>query len=253
LSKRPVIEINDLCKIYRTKTDLIEAVQDITFDIKEESFVSIIGPSGCGKSTLLKIIGGVIPATKGSVKVEGGSIRESQAKIGMVFQSPVLLKWRTIINNVLLPIEILKYPIEEYREKAENLLELVGLKGFEDKYPHELSGGMQQRASISRALIFDPKLLLMDEPFGALDALTRDILNQELLRIWRAEKQTILFVTHNIPEAVYLSDTVIVLTPRPARIAETFEIDLPRPRNIEMQAEREFGETVIDIREKLFH
>jgi NitT/TauT family transport system ATP-binding protein len=253
MKKNSVIEVDDVSKIYRTKDDSITAIEDISFSLNEEEFVSIIGPSGCGKSTLLKIISGVLPKSKGSVLVEGTVVEESKARVGMVFQKPVLLNWRTIINNVLLPIEILRYDLDQYRQKATDLLELVGLQGFEDKYPHELSGGMQQRASISRALIFDPKLLLMDEPFGALDALTREGLNQELLRIWRDQKQTILFVTHNIAEAVYLSDRVMVMSPRPGKINDVFEIDLPRPRKIEMQASSEFGQYVIDIRNTLYN
>lgn len=246
-----IVEVDDVSKTYLTKSGPTLAIENVSFDVTEEEFVSIIGPSGCGKSTLMKIVGGVMPPSKGVIKIDDVPIEKSKATIGIVFQKPTLLNWRKVIDNVLLPIEILKLPTEEYRSKALDLLKLVKLGGFEEKYPHELSGGMQQRASISRALIFDPKLILMDEPFGALDALTRDVLNQELLRIWSEKKQTILFITHNISEAVYLSDRVLIMSPRPGKISNIFNIDLPRPRTLEMQASKEFGRYVVDIRNNL--
>lgn len=251
MNQKVIVEVDGISKTYLTKSGSTCALDNISFNVYEDEFVSIIGPSGCGKSTLMKIIGGVLPSSKGKIRIDGEEIENTKAKIGIVFQKPILLNWRKIIDNVLLPIEILKLPVEEYRQKALDLLKLVKIEGFEDKYPHELSGGMQQRASISRALIFDPKLLLMDEPFGALDALTREVLNQELLRVWSEKKQTIIFITHNIAEAVYLSDRVIVMSPRPGKIANIYEIDIPRPRTLEMQASKEFGKYVIDIRKDL--
>jgi len=251
MNQKVIVEVDGISKTYLTKSGSTCALDNISFNVYEDEFVSIIGPSGCGKSTLMKIIGGVLPSSKGKIRIDGEEIENTKAKIGIVFQKPILLNWRKIIDNVLLPIEILKLPVEDYRQKALDLLKLVKIEGFEDKYPHELSGGMQQRASISRALIFDPKLLLMDEPFGALDALTREVLNQELLRVWSEKKQTIIFITHNIAEAVYLSDRVIVMSPRPGKIANIYEIDIPRPRTLEMQASKEFGKYVIDIRKDL--
>lgn len=199
------VQLDHVSKVYIGKKSSTEALKDITFEVYNESFTVIVGQSGCGKSTLLKIIAGLIPKTDGTVIVNDNEVTGPQPNIGMVFQSPVLLKWRKVIDNVLLPIEILRLDRKEFEKKAYELIELVGLKGFEVKYPNELSGGMQQRVSICRALIHDPPLLLMDEPFGALDALTRDELNLELLRIWSETKKTILFVTHSIPESVFIS------------------------------------------------
>lgn len=224
------IQLNNVAKIFYTKGGKVEALRDVNMEIGENQFVSIVGPSGCGKTTILKIIAGLTEPTTGEVYVRGQKVVNIIQNVGMVFQSPVLLKWRTVLKNIMLPIEIKKLSEKEYLEKAHNLIELTGLKGFEDKYPNELSGGMQQRVSICRALITDPDILLMDEPFGALDALTREQLNRELINIWQYKKKTVVFVTHSVNEAVYLSDKIFVMSPRPGTVIEEINVDLPRPR-----------------------
>jgi len=204
--------------------------------------VSLVGPSGCGKSTLLKILAGLHPHDGGTVTMGSAEVPFDPARdIGMVFQQPLLLKWRTVIDNVLLPAEILGLPEKASRDRARDLLALVGLAGAEDKRPYELSGGMQQRAAIARSLIHDPKLVLMDEPFGALDALTREKMNLELLRIWKQSGKTILFVTHGISEAVFLGSRVVVFTAGPARMADNFTIELPYPRTLDIKTHEAFG------------
>jgi len=239
----PFIHLSGVKKVYRTRGTEFLAVSQATFDVESGELVSLLGPSGCGKTTLLKILAGLHPYDSGTVKI-GNSAQpfDPSRDIGMVFQQPLLLKWRRIIDNVLLPAEILGLPMEQSRKRAYDLLGLVGLKGHEDKYPYELSGGMQQRAAIARALIHDPKLILMDEPFGALDALTREKMNIELLRIWQQAKKTIVFVTHGITEAVFLGTRVIVLTAGPARMADHFSVDLPHPRTLDMKTSEQFGE-----------
>jgi NitT/TauT family transport system ATP-binding protein len=218
------------------------AVSDATFDVMPGELVALVGPSGCGKSTLLKVLAGLHPHDGGEVRIGSASHPFDPARdIGMVFQAPLLLKWRRILDNVLLPAEILGLPMGEARERGRALIDMVGLAGYEDKYPYELSGGMQQRAAIARALVHDPKLVLMDEPFGALDALTREKMNLELLRIWKASGKTIVFVTHGISEAVFLGTRVVVLTSGPARMADNIEIDLPRPRTLDMKTHEKFG------------
>ncbi len=227
------IDVAGLHKIYRPKrSEPTHALSDITFSVRRGEFVSIVGPSGCGKTTLLKILAGLIPRTEGTTSIAGRNVDRPLPEVGMVFQAATLLPWRTIIDNVMVPAEIQKLDRKKHRARAQELLELVGLTGFENKYPYELSGGMQQRAGICRALVHDPAVLLMDEPFGALDAMTREYMNVELLRIWRESQATIVLVTHSIPEAVFLSDRVIVMSPRPGRIAEIMEIDIPRPRSL---------------------
>jgi len=225
------ISLKNVSKIFKTKGGAVEALRDVNIDIGENEFVSIVGPSGCGKTTILKIIAGLIQPTTGEVYVRGEKVVNPIRNVGMVFQSPVLLRWRTVLKNIILPIEIKKLNEKYYLEKARYLIELTGLKGFEDKYPYELSGGMQQRVSICRALITDPDVLLMDEPFGALDALTRDQLNRELINIWQHQRKTVVFVTHSVNEAVYLSDKIYVMSPRPGTIIEEVKVDIPRPRN----------------------
>jgi NitT/TauT family transport system ATP-binding protein len=210
-----------------------------------------VGRSGCGKSTLLKITSGLLPATAGAVRVGGAPVKGPLTNIGFVFQAPVLLAWRRALDNVLLQIEARGMDVAAYRRRALDLLELTGLKGFENKYPNELSGGMQQRVSISRALIHDPPLLLMDEPFGALDAITRDEMNLELLHIWQEAKKTVLFITHSIAEAVFLGDRVVVMTPRPGKVDDILTIDLPRPRATAMRDDPRFIDYVKKIRERL--
>src|SRR5438445_3451571 len=218
------------------------ALSDARFDVIPGELVSLVGPSGCGKSTLLKVLAGLHPHDGGEVRIGSPSHPFDPSKdVGMGFQAPLLLKWRRILENVLLPAEILGLPMAQSKSRARDLLGLVGLAGNEDKYPYELSGGMQQRASIARALIHDPKLVLMDEPFGALDALTREKMNLELLRIWQESRKTIVFVTHGITEAVFLGTRVVVLSAGPARMADNFAIDLPHPRTLDMRTHEAFG------------
>ena len=237
------IRLSGVRKVYRTRGKEFLAVSEATFDVGAGELVALVGPSGCGKTTLLKILAGLHPAEGGEVTIGSAADPFDPARdVGMVFQAPLLLKWRRIVDNVLLPAEILGLPMAESRRRARDLLALVGLKGAEDKYPYELSGGMQQRAAIARALIHDPKLVLMDEPFGALDALTREKMNLELLRIWRESRKTIVFVTHGIAEAVFLGTRVVVLSAGPARMADNFAVDLPHPRTLDMRSRPAFGE-----------
>ena len=245
------IEYDGVRKIYNSSDDEVVALEEVSFHVAEGEFVTVVGRSGCGKSTLLKITSGLLPVTAGAVRVAGVPVRGPLTNIGVVFQAPVLLAWRKALDNVLLQIEARGLNVAAYRERALELLELTGLKGFEGKYPNELSGGMQQRVSISRALIHDPPLLLMDEPFGALDAITRDEMNLELLRIWQKAKKTLLFITHSIPEAVFLGDRVVVMTPRPGKVAEIIPIDLPRPRVTGVRDDPKFIGYVRKIRERL--
>ncbi|MEQ8699345.1 MAG: ABC transporter ATP-binding protein [Bauldia litoralis] len=237
--------------MFRSKDQDIVAIEDLSFSVRRGEFVSIIGPSGCGKSTLLRIILGVVPFTAGVAKIGEKVIEGPQVGAGMVFQSAALPPWRRVLDNVLLPIEVLGLPRADYVDKARELLAMVGLSDFETKYPRELSGGMQQRVSICRALIHEPDLLLMDEPFGALDALTREVMQAELLRIWQETGKTVLFVTHSIDEAVLLSDRVFVFSPRPGRIAEEIEIGLERPRDPDFRQRPEFQRYAHDLRESL--
>jgi NitT/TauT family transport system ATP-binding protein len=238
----PFIHLDRVRKTYRVDGKEVLAVSDVSFDVEAGEFISLVGPSGCGKSTLLKILSGLVRNDGGVVRIGGTEQRlDSGRDIGMVFQQPLLLKWRSVIDNVLLPAEILGLPQKEARERALNLLELVGLTGFEHSRPYELSGGMQQRVAIARALVHDPKLVLMDEPFGALDALTRERMNVELNRIWKQSAKTILFVTHSISEAVFLGTKVIVLTARPAQMAAHIAIELAEPRTLEAKTQEDFG------------
>ena len=239
---------------YRAESGPVEALRDITLEVGRGELVALVGPSGCGKSTLLRIIAGLRPATAGRVLVDRRPVTRPIAAVGMVFQAPVLLKWRPIVENVLLAAELSGLDPAAYRARAEELLVLVGLGGFDDKLPRELSGGMQQRAALCRALLLDPPLLLMDEPFGALDAMTRDELGLELLRVWgegSRTRKTVVFVTHSIPEAVFLADRVVVMTPRPGRVAETFPVGLPRPRTVETRASAELGSLVLRVHQTL--
>jgi NitT/TauT family transport system ATP-binding protein len=247
------IRLDRVGMVYQTASGPVEALRDISLDVAQGQFVSLVGPSGCGKSTLLRIIAGLRPATTGSVTVDRSPVTKPIPNVGMVFQAPVLLKWRTILDNVLLPAELTGLSTAGYRQRARDLLQLVGLGDFANKRPNELSGGMQQRASICRALLLDPPLLLMDEPFGALDAMTRDDMNLELLRIWGeglgagGQRKTIVFVTHSIPEAVILSDRVVVMSRRPGSITAALDIDLPRPRTVETRASPDLGRLSLEI------
>jgi NitT/TauT family transport system ATP-binding protein len=247
-----MIELDRVGMVYETGSGPVEALRDITLSVTAGEFISLVGPSGCGKSTMLRVLAGLRPATSGQIVVDGQVVTQPISKVGMVFQAAVLLKWRTVLENVLLPAELAGLKASRYRDRARDLLQLVGLGGFETKRPGELSGGMQQRVALCRALLLDPPLLLMDEPFGALDAMTRDDMNLELLRVWGeasegGQRKTVLFVTHSIPEAVFLSDRVVVMSPRPGRIAEIVEIDLPRPRTVETRATAEFGALSLSI------
>jgi NitT/TauT family transport system ATP-binding protein len=244
-----LVRIAGLEKIYRSKDGSdIRALADINLDIQSAELISIVGPSGCGKTTLLKILAGILDRSAGEVLMQGRPLRGPSRAIGVVFQTPVLLPWRTVLGNVMVPVEVQRRDRAEFETRARQLIATVGLSGFETKYPHELSGGMQQRVGICRALVHDPSFLLMDEPFGALDAMTREALNEELLRIWSASRKTILLVTHSIAEAVYLADRVVVMTPRPGRIVDIIFIDLPRPRTLAVQNTGEFGRFVARIR-----
>lgn len=244
----PLITVEQVGRTFTGGAKTVIALEGVSFAIREGNFVSIVGPSGCGKSTLLKIISGLLPSSSGKVTVAGARVTGPLENVGMVFQAPVLLKWRSVLGNILLPVEFAKLDLPSHVEKARALIKLVGLEGFEEMYPHELSGGMQQRASLCRALVTDPQLLLMDEPFGALDAMTRDELDMELLRIWDERKKTVLFVTHSIQEAVFLSDFVFVMSARPGRLLEEIAIELPRPRTLEMMSAANFGEYTLRIR-----
>jgi NitT/TauT family transport system ATP-binding protein len=238
----PFIHLAGIRKEYRDRERAFLAVSNATFDVAAGELIALVGPSGCGKTTLLKILAGLHRADEGDVRIGNAAVPFDPGRdVGMVFQAPLLLKWRRIVDNVLLPAEILGLPHDASRRRALELLELVGLGGFENAYPYELSGGMQQRAAIARALIHDPKLVLMDEPFGALDALTREKMNLELLRIWEQSGKTIVFVTHGIAEAVFVATRVIVLTSGPARMAGNIPIDLPRPRTLDMRTHEAFG------------
>jgi NitT/TauT family transport system ATP-binding protein len=246
-----LIAYREVRKVYNSGGDEVVALDKFSFDVADGEFVTVVGRSGCGKTTLLKLTCGLLPLTSGSVQVAGAPVRGPLTNVGIVFQAPVLLPWRKTLDNVLLQIEARKLDVDGYRKRALELLELTGLKGFEDRYPAELSGGMQQRVSISRALVHNPPLLLMDEPFGALDAITRDEMNLELLRIWSESKKTVLFITHSIPEAVFLGDRVIVMTARPGKVAEILNIDLPRPRATALRDDAKFIGYVKRIRERL--
>jgi NitT/TauT family transport system ATP-binding protein len=249
-----VIEVEGVGMTYATGAGPVEALQDIAFRVGRGELLALVGPSGCGKSTLLRIVAGLRAPSRGRVTVDGRPVAGPVPAVGMVFQAPVLLKWRTVLDNVLLPAELSGLDARRYRPRAEALLRLVGLGDFAARFPRELSGGMQQRASLCRALLLDPPLLLMDEPFGALDAMTRDEMNLELLRVWgegNADRKTIVFVTHSIPEAVFLADRVVVMTPRPGRIARLVDVPLPRPRTPATRAEPAFGPLTLTLHHAL--
>jgi NitT/TauT family transport system ATP-binding protein len=244
-----LISVAGLGKSYRTREGtVVNALDDASFHIADGEFVTVVGPSGCGKTTLLKILAGILSRSEGQITIRGEALSGPSRDVGVVLQQPVLLPWRTVLGNVMVPIEIQKRDKTFFEERARELLKLVRLDGFESKYPNELSGGMQQRVGICRALVHDPALLLMDEPFGALDAMTREHMNLELLRIWEESRKTIMLVTHSISEAVFLADRVIVMTPRPGRIAEILDIDLPRPRTLHISTSEKFGGYVGRIR-----
>ena len=250
--QRNLIEIDRATKIYATRDGEVESLKPISVTVREGEFVAIVGPSGCGKSTLLKMVGGLLPVTSGSIRIEEQPVTGPQTRVGVVFQNAVLLAWRNVLGNILLQADMRGLPKAKAREQAMQLIELTGLSGFESKYPWELSGGMQQRVSICRALLHDPPLLLMDEPFGALDAMTREKMNLELQRIWLGARKTVLLITHSIPEAVFLADRVLVMSERPGSITAQYQIDLPRPRSLEVMATPPFAEYTRLIRQHFF-
>jgi len=251
----PHILIENLTLQYRTKHSMVAALEDVSIDIPPRSFVCIVGPSGCGKTTLLKVLSGVLKATRGRALLDGIPIEDTDlsGKIGYIFQRPLLLPWRTALGNVLLTTEIARkdMPLKERIAEARRWLKLTGLDGFEDRLPHELSGGMQQRVSLSRAFAFRPPILMMDEPFAALDEITREAMQEELLRLWSVTESTVIFVTHSISEAVLLSERIIVLTARPGRVDEIIDVPFPRPRGEELRGNPRFTELVQHIRHKL--
>jgi NitT/TauT family transport system ATP-binding protein len=240
--------LENVSKTYRSRRGLVRALEAVSFSMKKDEFVSIIGPSGCGKSTLLMMVAGLVRPSSGKIEIHGERVRGVNQELGMVFQRDALLDWRTVLRNVMLQVEIRRLDRKVYRKRARELLELTGLEGFEDRYPYELSGGMRQRVAICRALVHSPGLLLMDEPFGALDALTRERMMVDLLRIHDRSGTTVLFVTHSIPESVFLSDRVIVMSRRPGQILEALDVPLPRPRTIAMMVDPAFTRSVAHLR-----
>ncbi|MGP6170005.1 ABC transporter ATP-binding protein [Microbacterium sp. A204] len=248
----PFIEVRDVSQVFRTTSrGEVAALKDIDLTIREGEFLSVLGPSGCGKSTLMRIVAGLVPPTSGEVLLQGKRVTKPGRDVGVVFQQAALFPWRTVKKNVLLSAEMLGLDSTQAEARAEELLEMVGLGHAKNLYPYELSGGMQQRASIARALLHDPALLLMDEPFGALDALTRETMGLELLRIWDQSRKTVIFITHDVDEALFLADRVLVMAARPGRINELIEVDLPRPRDLDMMSSPEFGETAKHLRHLL--
>ena len=237
----PVLVADEITVTFEGQQSSLEALEGVSLEVGAGEFLCIVGPSGCGKSTLLRVLGGLVRPTSGRVYLDGELLTAPRRQIGFVFQKANLMPWRTVLRNVTLPLEINGLKVEEATQPARELLKLVGLEGFEEAYPHELSGGMEQRVAIARALIHDPAILLLDEPFGALDALTREQMNLELLRIWGAKRKTVVMVTHSIQEAIFLADRILVMSSRPGRIEASFPVPLPRPRRLEMLYSDEFG------------
>ena len=250
-SSRPVVQTRALSKIFQIGAGTVTALRDINIAINAGEFVSFVGPSGCGKSTLLNIIAGLLGPSTGEVTLYGEPITEPSRKMGFMFQTPVLLPWRTVEKNVLLPAEVYGLNPNDVRDKARSVIEAVGLKDFIKAYPKQLSGGMQQRVALARVLTYEPEILLMDEPFGALDEFTREAMNLELMRITQPAGITCIFVTHNISEAVFLSDKVVVMTPRPGQVSGVVDVPLPRPREIRVMHEAAFADLIFDVRNLL--
>jgi NitT/TauT family transport system ATP-binding protein len=240
--------VDHATKYYKTNTGHVHALEDLSLQIEKGEFVAIVGPSGCGKSTLLWAMSGLHDLTSGEIVLNGVPVTGPRQELGMIFQDANLLPWRNLRQNINFPFEIKKLKVGPYEQRIQALIEEVGLSGFENKFPRELSGGMQQRASIVRCLSFDPEVILMDEPFGALDAFTRDEMNLLIQKLWTETGKTIIFVTHNVTEAIFLADRVVVLTPRPGRLAHIFDIDLPRPRTIDQTFSPPFIEEVLQIK-----
>lgn len=245
----PVLEARGLGQVYRSGQGDLPALENVSLQVRGGEFVAIVGPSGCGKSTLLRILGGLLLPTAGAVYLDGQPLSSPQRQVAYVFQNVNLLPWRTVLRNVLLPLEVAGTARAEALSRAENALALVGLHGYTDLYPRELSGGMAQRVAIARALVAEPELLLLDEPFGALDALSREQMNLELLRIWRARQVTAVMVTHDLQEAIFLADRVLVMSSRPGQIRAEVKVDLPRPRTLEVMYTEFFGALSRRVRE----
>jgi NitT/TauT family transport system ATP-binding protein len=244
----PYIVINELSAVFPNGNGGLRALQRVSFNVAPQQFVCVLGPSGSGKSTLLRILAGLLPATKGQVLIGGEPLSGPRRSIGFVFQKANLMPWRSVLENVLLPLELMRLPAEQAQQCAQEMVELVGLQGFENVLPRDLSGGMAQRVAIARALIHDPQVLLLDEPFGALDALTRERMAGELLNIWQKRRKTVVMVTHSISEALFLADRVLVLTQRPGQLRLDLEVDLPRPREERMRYTAEFGALARQLR-----
>lgn len=247
----PILVAEAIDKTYQSHDGELRALTDISLEVSSGEFVSLVGPSGCGKTTLLRVLGGLLKAENGIVRIDGQVLTQPRQEVGFVFQNPTLMPWRTVLKNVTLPLEVRGANGDAQKKRALQLLDLVGLLGFENSYPHELSGGMQQRVAIARALVYEPSILLMDEPFGSLDAITRNQMNLELLRIWRATRKTIVMVTHAIQEAVFLADRVLVMSARPGHIREAVAVDLPRPRHTDLFYSEEFAALHHRVREMI--
>ena len=242
------IQLSGVAKTYRTRSGDIPSLRPVDLAIRKGEVVAVVGPSGCGKSTLLKMVAGLLPPTAGQIVVNGHLVTRPHRDVGIVFQQSLLLPWRSVLRNVMMPVEVKRLPYAPHLARAHELLRMTGLQDFAQKYPSQLSGGMQQRAAICRALVHDPGILLMDEPFGALDALTRETMNLELQRIQSATGKTVLLITHSIPEAVFLADRVVVMTDRPGAVAATYDVGLPRPRSLDVMGDALFGQLTRQIR-----
>ncbi len=250
-AQAPAIAIAGVAQRFTTRSGTVEALTHIDLDVAATEFVSVVGPSGCGKSTLMRIVAGLVRPTAGSVAVDGVKVDRPAANVGIVFQRPILLPWRSVAENITLQLEMRGIAASGHAGRLDALLDLTGLTGFRKSLPHELSGGMQQRAALCRALIHDPAILLMDEPFGALDAMTREAMNLELQRVWLESRKSVLFITHSISEAIFLSDRVVVMSPRPGRIARIVKVDLPRPRDFTVIGHPSFVAAMTEVRQAL--
>ncbi len=249
--RTPILQVRNLRAVFQGVDGSLHALEDISFEVSRQQFLCVLGPSGSGKSTLLRMLGGLLRPTGGEVLFEGALHQQPSRQIGIVFQDPNLMPWRTVIENITLPLEVMGVPPAEAEDRARAFVDLVGLKGFADWFPRDLSGGMAQRVAIARALIYNPKVLLLDEPFGALDALTRERMGIELLRIWQGNRKTVIMVTHSISEALLLADRILVLTPRPGTICLDLEVDLPRPRHEEVRYTPHFVELARSLRQAI--
>jgi len=248
---KPAIQVSDLSAVFPNGNGGLKALDRVSFDVHRQEFLCVLGPSGSGKSTLLRILAGLLPATSGEVRYDGAPLTGPRSGIGFVFQKANLMPWRTVLENIILPLELLGIPSEKAEFTAREMVELVGLDGFEDTLPRDLSGGMAQRVAIARALVHDPDVLLLDEPFGALDAMTRERMGNELLRIWQARRKTVVMVTHSIPESLYLADRVLVLSHRPARIRLELDITFERPRTENILYTSKFGQLARHVRQSI--